>query len=66
LHSEKLLDLCMPPKIIGVKSRMCVLKVYRHPEKQREFCTNKMVKTKVHMTHHCLHILLPHIIACIS
>jgi len=52
LHSEKLHDLCLPPNI-GIKSRMCVLAVYRHPNKQRKYCINKTVKTKVHLTHHC-------------
>jgi hypothetical protein len=53
LHSEKIRDLCLPPNIIGIKSRMCVLTVYRHPDKQKKYCSNKTVKTKVHPTHHC-------------
>lgn len=53
LHSEKLHVLCLPPNIIGIKSRMCVLTVYRHPDKQRKYCISKTVKTTVHLTHHC-------------
>ena len=52
LHSEKLHDLCLPPNFIGIKSRMCVLTVYRHPDNQRKYCINKTVKTKVHLAHH--------------